>query len=53
MESQIKKCTCEHKYQDQQYGSGNRVFNPKTKDGRLSGYACSVCGKQTTEGAKK
>ena len=37
----IKKCVCEHTYQDNRYGKGYRVAN-KRRDG---GYRCTVCGK--------
>jgi len=37
----IKKCTCEHKYQDSKYGKKNRVFNPTA-----NGYRCSVCKRE-------
>ena len=44
----IKKCTCEHKYQDKRYGKWLRVHNP-TRDSRgtgIGGYRCTVCGKE-------
>ena len=43
----IKKCTCEHKYQDKKYGKYKRVCNPcgaEKKDAR-----CTVCGKQVMD----
>jgi len=39
----IKKCSCQHSYQDQQYGKGNRVHT-EAKDGTLR---CTVCGPKT------
>ena len=41
----IKKCTCDHKYQDERYGKGERVHN------ELEGakeYRCTVCEKVRT-----
>lgn len=43
----IKKCYCEHKYQDQRYGKGKRVMNAKEKK-EPQNYRCTVCGKETT-----
>lgn len=39
--TEIKKCSCEHGYQDQKYGKGQRVHNKTTK-----GWRCSVCKKE-------
>ena len=39
----IMKCTCNHEFQDKQYGSGNRVH---TKSGKIPNqYRCTVCEK--------
>lgn len=44
--TEIRKCTCEHKYQDRAYGVGNRVFN---KSGKTSNQSnCTVCSKRNT-----
>lgn len=32
--------SCKNEYQDQQYGRGMRVMNPRIKDGE---YRCTVC----------
>jgi len=40
----IKKCYCEHAYQDAKYGKGMRVCNK-----RVNGYRCTVCGKDITD----
>lgn len=42
----ILGCTCSHKYQDEKYGKGKRVHNPKKKtaDGTTR-YCCTVCTK--------
>ena len=39
----ILKCKCHHRYQDNKYGRGNRVFNAMLKENR---YRCSVCGEE-------
>ena len=39
----IKKCTCEHKDQDQMHGKGNRVHNPVNKDPKAIKWRCTVC----------
>lgn len=36
----IMKCSCRHEFQDQRYGAGNRVHNPKA--GKK--HVCTVCG---------
>ena len=41
------KCTCKSQYQDSQQGAGNRLHNPMVKDGKVTGYRCTVCGKET------
>ena len=41
----IKKCTCEHKYQDEKYGKGNRVHNELASG---KGHRCTVCEKIKT-----
>ena len=41
MASTIKKCTCEHKYQDKKYGFKKRVMNEVAEN---RGYRCTVCG---------
>ncbi len=41
----IKKCNCKSKYQDEKYGKGNRVHNPKVKGSNGNQeYRCTVCG---------
>lgn len=42
--TKIVKCTCQHEWQDKQYGKGNRVMNKTTK---LDEYRCTVCEKVT------
>lgn len=39
----IKKCSCDHEYQDSKHGKKMRVFNKKS-DGRL---VCTVCRSET------
>lgn len=40
----IIECKCDHKWQDETYGIGKRVFNSakKVKEG-LYTYICTVC----------
>lgn len=40
----IKKCTCQHEFQDVHYGVGMRVHNP-CKNGE--NLRCVVCKKET------
>ena len=37
----INFCGCQHKYQDERYGKGRRLFNKTAKEGV---YRCTVCG---------
>ena len=41
MTTEIKKCTCEHKYQDERYGKKMRLHNEM---GKCGGWRCTVCG---------
>ena len=43
----IKKCSCEHKYQDRKYGYKNRVMN-KCEGSSVTEYRCTVCGTKRT-----
>ena len=42
----VRRCTCKSPYQDQLYGPGMRLHNPK-KTGAVGnddwGYSCTVC----------
>jgi len=42
--SQVMKCTCISKYQDEKYGKGNRFHNYGRKINTNGGYRCTVCG---------
>lgn len=55
METGIFACTCKSDFQDELYGKGNRLFNPKGKGEKIDGYRCTVCGKEirTGEGKRK
>lgn len=46
MSSIILSCVCRHRFQDSEYGSGQRLHNIATKgyQGR-AGARCTVCGK--------
>lgn len=37
----IMPCFCEHKYQDEKNGKGNRVFTEGHKE-----FTCTVCGRK-------
>ena len=48
----VKRCSCEHKWQDKRYGKGKRVFNEfKTQNG--TGAKCTVCGSDGSGGTSK
>ena len=47
MPTKVMKCYCESKFQDKEYGKGNRVYNEVAKDGN---YRCTVCGKSQSGG---
>jgi len=46
--SKIHPCNCDNKFQDKEYGQGNRVHNycnnPVSKE-PMKGLRCTVCGK--------
>lgn len=44
----IKKCKCDHEFQDARYGHRMRVHNKKAgKDARSPQvYVCTVCGRE-------
>lgn len=41
----ILKCKCNHSFQDENYGKGNRVFNVNEKETEAS---CTVCNSRIT-----
>ena len=42
----IKRCDCEHEYQDEKYGKWMRVMNEIVKkQGISTQYRCTVCEK--------
>jgi len=42
-------CSCEHRYQDEKYGGGKRVFNKmEKKPTSPQEYRCTVCGRVRT-----
>jgi hypothetical protein len=46
----IKKCTCQHEYQDKEHGKGMRVHNqlkPVNKMDTLK-FRCTVCKSERT-----
>ena len=43
--TKIVKCTCEHKFQDKQYGKGNRLANQITRD-KMPMWRCTVCQRE-------
>ena len=44
----IRKCTCEHKYQDEVYGKKNRIHNEMNPKEVPQKYRCTVCGNVRT-----
>ena len=46
MEAKVFKCNCKSEFQDEIYGKGNRLFNPRGKGEKLDGYRCTVCGRE-------
>lgn len=45
----IAKCTCKNSFQDETYGSQNRVFNECMKN-RMR---CTICGAEKDQGARE
>ncbi len=45
--TKIMHCSCHSEFQDETYGRGNRVFNETYSGTKVSGYRCTVCGKET------
>lgn len=44
---EIVKCSCNHEFQDKQYGKGNRVANhAPAKGAKPNRYRCTVCQKE-------
>ena len=47
----IKYCSCDHKYQDAKYGQGKRLHNEaKPKNGTGKAWTCTVCGNRKEGG---
>jgi len=44
--TRIMKCSCDHKFQDEKYGKGNRVCNQTMKDDKRT-YRCTICEKES------
>ena len=44
------RCTCTSEFQDKEYGKDMRVYSPCVKDGKVTGYRCSVCAKKIMVG---
>lgn len=42
----IKKCLCQHEYQDEKYGNQMRVANRMMN----GAFRCTVCGKEIVAG---
>lgn len=40
----VKPCTCNHEYQDKQYGKGLRLMIRQRPKSNVPEYTCSVCG---------
>lgn len=43
---QIAQCTCKSDFQDRTYGKGMRLMNTTGTDDKVTGYRCTVCGKE-------
>ena len=41
----VRKCTCDHTYQDKKYGAQMRVFNLTGKKEKGVMARCTVCGR--------
>ena len=39
-------CTCQHEFQDEKYGKGMRVMNECGDGKKVTGYRCTICGKE-------
>lgn len=46
----IYNCNCVSNFQDETYGRRMRLFNSMGKDNKVSGYRCTVCGKELRNG---
>lgn len=46
--SEVLKCICDHKFQDEKYGRGMRIMNPTGKSDKGDKYRCTVCGEERT-----
>lgn len=50
VKTKILPCTCQHKFQDENYGQNNRVHNPcPGKSATEVIYRCTVCSKQISK----
>lgn len=50
MAAKIRRCSCNHRQQDEMHGQGNRVMNTTAKDGMLR---CTVCSRDVVDKADK
>lgn len=51
MQTIITACSCQHEFQDANYGKNQRVMNQASKKGAFpKNYRCTVCGKDKTVG---
>jgi hypothetical protein len=51
--TKIVKCTCEHKFQDKEYGKGMRATTPNNKAQAEKRFVvrCTVCGREHSLGS--
>ena len=42
-QSKILMCSCKSEFQDATYGSQKRVHNSCGKDGKSTGFRCTIC----------
>lgn len=46
-QTNIKRCTCDHTYQDKRYGKRMRVHNWSiTANNKFGGWRCTVCKRE-------
>ena len=49
----IAKCVCNHEYQNQRYGKGNRVHNQTKKATEIRCTVCGIINKQDEQNESK
>lgn len=44
----VRQCTCQSTWQDERYGRGMRVHNMAEKEGKHTGWRCTVCSREVS-----